>query len=84
MGDEANVNIRVCCDSGRTPLHDACWTSKPDFSIVRLLLKECPDFLRIKDKRGFSPLAYVPHGQWGEWGDFLEKNKDLLGFSTLD
>lgn len=81
---EAHVDIRVICDSGRTPLHDACWTSSPDFDIIQILLKKCPDFLRIKDKRGFSPLAYVPHGQWGCWGDFLKKNKDLLVFSKLD
>lgn len=80
---EAKVNIRVCCDSGRTPLHDACWTTNPNFGTIKRLLKECPDFLKIKDKRGFSPLAYVPHGQWGQWGDFLEKNKDLLVFREL-
>jgi Ankyrin repeats (3 copies) len=77
---EAGVTVRVCCDSGRTPLHDACWTSSPDFDIIALLLTECPDFLRVKDKRGFSPLAYVPHAQWNRWGQFLEQNKHLLEF----
>ena len=79
----AQVNIRVCCDSGRTPLHDACWTTVPDFDIILLLLKECPDLLKIKDKRGFTPLAYVPHGQWAQWGNFLEEHKDLLVFREI-
>ncbi|CAB9498097.1 ANK [Seminavis robusta] len=80
----SQVDIRVCCDSGRTPLHDACWTQSPDFDIVSLLLAECPDLLRVKDKRGFSPLAYVPHGQWRRWGNFLEQNKDLLVFKGFN
>jgi Ankyrin repeats (3 copies) len=77
---QAGVTVRVCCDSGRTPLHDACWTSNPDFDIITLLLTECPDFLRIKDKRGFTPLAYVPHAQWNRWGQFMEQNMHLLEF----
>ena len=77
------VSIRVCCDSGRTPLHDACWTTDPNFDIILLLLKECPDLLRIQDKRGFTPLSYVPCGQWARWGNFLEEHKDLLAFGEF-
>ena len=27
--EEANLSVRVICDHGRTPLHDACWTCQP-------------------------------------------------------
>ena len=74
----ANVSIRVCCDSGRTPLHDACWTTSPNFDIIILLLEQCPDLLKVTDKRGFTPLSYVPRDKWGEWCDFLEQNADLI------
>jgi Ankyrin repeats (3 copies) len=71
--DEAKVSIRVICDSGRTPLHDACWTSKPNWEIITKLLDECPDLLYITDNRGFTPLAYVPHAQWMTWCSYLER-----------
>ena len=77
------VSIRVCCDSGRTPLHDACWTTDPNFDSILLLLQECPDLLRIQDKRGFTPLSYVPYGQWARWGAFLEEHQDLLVFGEF-
>jgi Ankyrin repeats (3 copies) len=71
--DEANVTLKVCCDSGRTPLHDACWSHKPDWRLVKRLLDECPDFLYISDKRGLTPLDYVPPSAWKQWCEFLEK-----------
>ena len=68
---EANVSCKLCCDSGRTPLHDACWTSVPDFGVIQLLLERCPDLLYITDNRGFTPMNYVRHTNWGSWCDFL-------------
>jgi len=70
--DEAGVSAQVCCDSGRTPLHDACWSSEPRFRIAGLLLDRHPDLLHVADKRGFPPLAYVPRGHWSQWRRFLD------------
>jgi hypothetical protein len=74
----AGSSPRVICDSGRTPMHDACWTAAPNFECIRLVLKEVPDLLLVADKRGFTPLAYLPRDTWGEWSDFLERNRDIL------
>jgi hypothetical protein len=74
----AGVSVRVCCDSGRNPLHDACWTASPNFESVAFLLKECPDFLLLADMRGFTPLQYCPKDTWEEWAVFLRENSGLL------
>ena len=74
---EAKVNIRIHDDFGRTPLHDAAWTEKPDFELVKLILDEAPNLLFAVDKRGHTALSYVPRQQWGVWRAFLKEN---LGF----
>jgi len=77
--NEAKVDCRVVCDYGRTSLHDACWTSKPNFVLVGLLLDRCPDLLYVTDKRGFTPLDYVRAGEHGAWCKFLaERGIDKL------
>jgi hypothetical protein len=71
---EANdVTVKVVCDIGRTPLHDACWTAKPNFEIVAMLLDACPDLLFLTDNRGYTPLAYTSREHWGQWSLFLEQ-----------
>jgi hypothetical protein len=75
---QAGTSPRVVCDSGRTPMHDACWTAAPNFECIRLVLEEVPDLLLIADKRGHTPLAYLPRDTWGEWSAFLTENRDIL------
>lgn len=75
---EAEVSIQVCCDSGRNPLHDSCWTGQPQFDCVRLLLENCPELLLFTDKRGFTPLEYVPKDTYHLWSGFLKRNRHLL------
>ncbi|GKY97337.1 hypothetical protein MPSEU_000692100 [Mayamaea pseudoterrestris] len=71
---EANdVTPKVVCDMGRTPLHDACWTAQPNFCIIEMLLDASPDLLFLTDKRGFTPMAYVPKEHWPDWCVFLEQ-----------
>jgi hypothetical protein len=70
---ELGVSVRVCCDSGRTPLSDACWTqAPPKMGMVDLLLDACPDLLYVTDKRGLPPLAYVPREHWEAWRTYLD------------
>jgi hypothetical protein len=75
---EAHVSVRLADDYGRTPLHDACWTNKPNFDLIKILLAACPDLLLIADKRGFTPLQYVRKDLWSEWCPFLESHAHLI------
>lgn len=76
--NEVGVSIRVRDDCGRTPLHDACWASQPNFEVIRMLIEREPDFLMLCDKRGHTPLAYVRREMWGDWCRFLHENRTLL------
>lgn len=78
---EGGVSPRVHCENGRTPLHDAFWTFNGDEQSIKmtaLLLKQCPEMLLIKDKRGFTPLHYVPRSQWESCYKFLSRCLPLL------
>jgi hypothetical protein len=76
--EEAKVSVRFVDDIGRTPLHDACWTSEPNFEIVETLLREAPDHALCPDKRGHTPFDYARKGHWNQWLEFLASNETLL------
>jgi Ankyrin repeats (3 copies) len=69
---EVGVSPRLVCDYGRTPLHDALWVSQPNETIVKMLLASCPDLLYITDKRGSTPMAYLPKAHWPAMCRLLE------------
>ena len=75
---EAKVSLFIRDDYGRTMLHDAFWTSSPNYELVSLLIKEIPEFLCVRDVRGHTPLDYVRKGDFASWCTFLYKNKALL------
>jgi hypothetical protein len=68
---EARSSVQVTDDFGRTPLHDACWTSTPNFDAIRLLLDQDPWLPCIVDCRGSAPLQYVRKANWAVWVGFL-------------
>jgi Ankyrin repeats (3 copies) len=78
LSKKAGVSLRVCCDTGRTPLHDAAWSTTPNFRSVTLLLQDCPDLLGVSDSRQFGPLDYVPRSAYAAWNQFLNENRSLL------
>ena len=69
----ADHPVRVCCDAGRTILHDAAWTHAPVWNVMDMILDACPDLLYIQDRRGYTPLDYVPVDQREEWCAYLER-----------
>jgi len=75
---EANVSLRVMDDYGRTPLHDACWSSSPNFPLVELLLDHDPEQLLVQDVRGHFPLTYTRKNHWEDWRKFLSARSVLL------
>ena len=68
---EAGVPLRVVDDVGRSPMHDAFWTCEPNFALVDLLVRKCPDLLYVSDKRGHTPLAYARRNHWGKWSEYI-------------
>lgn len=82
LTEKAKVSMRLRDDLGRTPLHDAAWTDKPNFKLVRRILSQEPDLLFVRDKRGHSPLAYVPPQNWGVWCNFFDENVYLIQAAT--
>eukprot|EP00579_Thalassiosira_antarctica_P029394 CAMPEP_0202032842 /NCGR_PEP_ID=MMETSP0905-20130828/65735_1 /ASSEMBLY_ACC=CAM_ASM_000554 /TAXON_ID=420261 /ORGANISM="Thalassiosira antarctica, Strain CCMP982" /LENGTH=468 /DNA_ID=CAMNT_0048596715 /DNA_START=578 /DNA_END=1984 /DNA_ORIENTATION=- len=68
---EFGSSVQITDDFGRTPLHDACWTSSPNFDVVRLLLEEDPWLLCVMDCRGSAPLGYARKAHWAVWIGFL-------------
>jgi len=76
--DEARVSLAVTDDYGKTPAHDACWTIKPNFEVVKIVVAACPDLMLVADKRGSTPLDYTQKSLWSDWCAFLRKNEDML------
>jgi hypothetical protein len=74
LHETASVSLQVKCEGGRTVLHDACWTSQPNFECIRFLLRHCPpQFMVVTEKRGFTPLHFCPKDAWPEWNVFLHE-----------
>lgn len=64
-------SLNIIDDYGRTPLHDACWSTEPRFDVVTLLLDYNVNLLRVCDVRGSTPLNYVRQEHWLEWCAFI-------------
>ena len=64
---QGGCTLRVHDDFGRTPLHDACWQSEPNFQLLDIILNAEPELLLLKDKRGFTALEYLRREHWAEW-----------------
>lgn len=77
--DEAGVKINVRDDYGRTPFHDACWTSNPNFDVMDVLLNITDSrMLLTEDVRGHTPFDYARKEHWDSWVQFLMRRGDVL------
>eukprot|EP00622_Pseudochattonella_farcimen_P001483 FR736191.1.p2 GENE.FR736191.1~~FR736191.1.p2 ORF type:complete len:116 (+),score=10.94 FR736191.1:56-403(+) len=74
---QTGATLGVSDDFGRTPLHDACWTPEPCFNVIVYLLNKDLNMLRVLDKRGSSPLAYIRREHHAVWCAFLEHQKEV-------
>lgn len=76
---DLGCELQVCDDYGRTPLHDACWASKPAFEVVETLMAAGDTYhlFTMVDNRGSTPLSYIRKEHWAEWIQFLEAKKDV-------
>jgi len=71
-------SLHISDDYGRTPLHDACWTARPNFEIVKALLQVDRHLLHLMDCRGAVPLSYVRKEHWAAWLEFFASHKDVF------
>lgn len=79
MVEEAKCNVNVRDDYGRTILHDATWTSNPNFDVMEILLKAIqPEMLLAEDVRGHTPFDYARKEHWPEWVTFLTERKSTI------
>lgn len=69
--EDTGHNLWIRDDTGRTPLHDACWTATPSPELVKFILDREPDLLLVSDKRGHTPLDYARKDHWQTWIDFF-------------
>mmetsp|Transcript_10996 Transcript_10996/g.20962 ORF Transcript_10996/g.20962 Transcript_10996/m.20962 type:complete len:265 (-) Transcript_10996:26-820(-) len=76
--EEANVSIHIQDDFGRTPMHDACWASVPNFEVMDILIRKEAGLLLVSDIRGHTPFDYARREHWGKWVSFLKQRKHLL------
>jgi len=75
---EANVSLFVRDDYGRTPMHDACWSTTPNYELMEFLIEMAPDLLLMSDVRGHTPFSYVRKEHWKSWLPFLKQRQDQL------
>jgi ankyrin repeat protein len=81
---EAQVQVNVRDDFGRTALHDACWTTVPNFDVMDVLVKRIPlDMLLSEDLRGHTPFHYARKEHWDDWVTFL-RERDIVLLQRLD
>jgi hypothetical protein len=76
------LSVGMSCDVhddyGRTVWHDACWTVRPTWPLMELLLEKAPHLLCLKDIRGHIPADYIPKSEYKLWLDFWKSNKTKL------
>ena len=73
------MSPRVRDDMGRTPMHDACWSScAPNHDIMKILIGAAPELLLSKDKRGHSPFDYARREYWPNWVAFLNEHRQFI------
>lgn len=74
--DECGHDLWIRDDTGRTPLHDACWTTEPCPELVDYIVAKDCDMLLVCDKRGHTPLDYARKDHWEFWIQHW-KTKDI-------
>eukprot|EP00543_Licmophora_paradoxa_P006902 CAMPEP_0202449492 /NCGR_PEP_ID=MMETSP1360-20130828/8211_1 /ASSEMBLY_ACC=CAM_ASM_000848 /TAXON_ID=515479 /ORGANISM="Licmophora paradoxa, Strain CCMP2313" /LENGTH=307 /DNA_ID=CAMNT_0049067431 /DNA_START=79 /DNA_END=1002 /DNA_ORIENTATION=- len=72
---EAGHSIWIRDDAGRTPLHDACWTTTPNSGLISFFIERDPDMLFVSDKRGHTPLDYARREHFPHWVQYFKSTK---------
>jgi ankyrin repeat protein len=75
---ELGVKVSVADSSGRTCLHEACWSAQVNWNIVQLLLDHDVHLLLVSDSHGKLPFDYCNTHEdiTTGWIQFLDRMKD--------
>ena len=78
--NEAKVKVDIRDDFGRTPIHDACWTTLPSVDVMSVLINALPSpsLLLAQDVRGHTPFHYAREDHWDKWIKFLRARESLI------
>jgi hypothetical protein len=76
--EQPDINLRIRDDTGRTPLHDACWNASPQLNICKWIIQRDPSLFLITDRRGCTAFQYARPQHWGIWRKFLFDNRECL------
>lgn len=83
--EDAKVKTQVRDDYGRTVLHDACWTSAPNFEVMKILIENMPTYMLLaEDVRGHTPFDYARRQHWTAWNKFILEQKEKLAAVPSD
>ena len=77
--DEAHVPLNVRDRWGRSPLHQACWTGRPQFTTLVYLFHHPVAVLqvRMEDDTGKVPFELIPARCYARWTRFLAEQHIL-------
>ena len=77
------ANVCVCCDAGKTPMHDLCWMIRTEeqfelFKLVMFAAGPPRNLLLVEDHHGQTPLDYLPEDLYEKCNAFIEQHKNVF------
>jgi hypothetical protein len=77
------AQVCVCCDAGKTPMHDLCWMIKtPDqlelFKLIMFAAGPPRNLLLVEDHHGQTPLDYLSKDLYADCNAFIEEHKHVF------
>jgi ankyrin repeat protein len=76
---DQGASLCVCCDAGKTPMHDLLWMigGQQHFDIVKRFIMDTQhqgNMFLMEDHHGYTPLDYLQEALWPEFNSFLACN----------
>ena len=73
--EDAQGKLNVRDKFGRTPLHNACMSSLPNFDIIEHVISREPRTIFFEDDNGNIPFDLIPQRCYERWTRFFITNK---------
>jgi len=90
LSDDCQVPLNVRDKFGRTPLHNSCMSTVPNFHNIEFVILKAPRMLLFEDDNGKIPFELIPTQCFEWWTQFLlsyeeggEKNILLQAFQAI-